>query len=288
MFIKQQNPSASKENKVRVLFQIHIDQTIPPIVPYANIGSMSDFVHEKEYLISMSSVYRIDKIEQFSGIPSTWLVQLTLIGKNDLQYNNPTQCIQKEQLEEINLVELGHTIKDRLYQFKSADKLFKQALKTNKQEFRAIILHYNMAIIYDTLGEYQKSIDEYQYVLTIARNSIPTSYQNDDVCLVPVYSNIALTYEQDHKFTHAITHAFRAVAILAKAQINSLLKNELESSCYYNLGLIHDHEGKVSDAQNFYKQALKIRQEYLPLGHSDITVLQRLITLHSTKQGDSD
>ncbi|CAF4326288.1 unnamed protein product [Adineta steineri] len=90
---------------------------------------------------------------------------------------------------------------------------------------------------------------------------------------------MALTFQQANKFNEAITYAFRALRIITHSQIKSTLNKELESSCYFVLGSIHDREGKTSEAQTFYKKALSIRQEYLPLGHSDITVLQRLITL---------
>jgi hypothetical protein len=282
MFLKQQNSSTSHENKLRVLFQIHIDQTIQSNVSYANIGPISQFVHEKEYLISMSSIYRINKIEKLIDLSSGYFVQLTLIGRNDLQYNNLVQHIQKEQLdEENNLTELGHIIKNRLHTFKSANKLFKQSLLKQKQELRTIVLHYNMAIIYDALNEYNKSMDEYRCVLNLARDLIPSCHQKDDLCLVPLYSNMALTYEEENKFSDALDHGFRALRIVLNIPMDPLLKKELESSCYYNLGSIHDQEGKFSEAKTFYEQALRIRQEYLPLGHTDITILQRLITILS-------
>ncbi|CAF0784554.1 unnamed protein product [Adineta steineri] len=278
LFIKQQNFSKSNTNRIRVLFRIHIDQKVQPIVPYANIGAISDFVHIQEYLISMSSVFRIDKVE-LTDTSSIWLVQLTLIDKNDIQYNNIIQDIENKQSDDMNLSELGYTVKDRLSEFKSANNLFKQALQTQKEEYRTIILHYNMAVIYDAINEHENSVEEYRCVLTMARNFIQTCANGDDLCLVPVFSNMALTFQQANKFNEAITFAFRALRIITHSQIKSTLNKELESSCYFILGSIHDREGKTSEAQTFYKKALSIRQEYLPLGHSDITVLQRLITL---------
>ena len=289
MFLKQQNSSTINGNKIRVLFQIHINRTIQSNVSYANIASVSEFVHEKEYLISFSSIFRINKVEKLHEIPSAWLIQLTLIERNDLQYNNLTQYIQAEQLdEEINLPELGYKIKNILYPFKSANTLFKHALDHKKQEFRAIMLHYNMAVIYDALSEYEKSLDEYRCALNIARDSIPTCHQKDDLCLVPLYSNMALAYEKKEVFSCAYEHAFRALQIVLNSPNDSILLKELESSCYCNLGSIHDQHGKFISARNFYGHALKIRQEYLPLGHPDITVLQNLITLLSAKTSESD
>jgi tetratricopeptide (TPR) repeat protein len=285
MFIKQENSSTSNGNHIRVVFQIHIDRTVQSNISYANIGSISQFVHEKEYLISMFSMYRINKIEKLAEMPSAYFVQLTLIGRNDIQYRNLTESIQEEQLNnELNLTELGHMIKNRLHIFKSTNKLFKKLLFKQKQELRTIILHYNMAIIYDGLGEYEKSINEYHNVINMARDLIPSCNQKDDVCLVPIYANMGLTYQQEkNKFSYALGNAFRALGIVSNMEMNPGLKRELESSCCYCLGSIHDQEGKFTDAKIFYEQALRIRQAYLPLGHPDLTILQRLITLLSSE-----
>ncbi|CAF2964107.1 unnamed protein product [Rotaria sp. Silwood2] len=286
MYIEQQQKLISNGNIIRVVFQIHIDRTKESIVSYANIGSISQFVHEKEYLMSMLSVYRIDKVEKLRDVPSAWLIRITLLSKNDLQYNNLTQNINEYKLEKMNLTEVGYTIMNRLHQFKSTNKLFKQVLYNNPQELREIILYYNMGIIYDGIGQYGKSLEEYRKALQIAREYIPSCNQKDDLCLVSLFSNMAVVYEQQNQFGHALTHAFRALQIIINIQNDSVLKKELESSCYYNLGSIHDQDDKLSEARDFYEQALRIRQEYLPLGHPDITSLQRLITLLTENRSD--
>ena len=66
--------------------------------------------------------------------------------------------------------------------------------------------------------------------------------------------------------------------------IDSNLKRELLAACHQTMGSIHEQDGKRREARSFYEQALTIRQEYLPLGHPDITVLQRNITLLVSKR----
>ncbi|CAF3361091.1 unnamed protein product [Rotaria sp. Silwood1] len=276
--IEQQKKLISNGNINRVVFQVHIDRTKETNVPYANIGSNSQFVHEKEYLISMFSVYHIDKIEKLLGVPSAWVVHITLLSKNDPQYNNLVQNINEYRLEKMNLTKLGYTIMNRLHLFKSTNKLFKEVLYDSPQELREIILHYNMGIVYDGIGQYAKSLEEYRKVLQFAREYIPSCQQKDDLCLVSLFSNMAMAFEQQNQFSHALTHAYRALQIVLNIQNDSKLKKELESSCYYNLGSIHNQEQRLSEAKPFYDTALRIRKEYLPKGHSDITNLQKLIT----------
>ena len=290
MFLKQSSSYPLNRNDIRVLFQIHIDRTVQSDVIYAGIGSASQFVHEKEYLISMFSVFRVNKVEKLVDLPSGYLVQLVLVDRNNFQYRNLLQSVSDDELDrESHLDELGHLIKTRLHIFKSANKLLKQALMKKKQDFRTILLHYNMAIIYDALTDYDKSIREYQTALDIAREVIPNGQQTGHVCLVPLLGNMALTYQKEQQnFNNAFVTAFRALGFVTTAPIDPNERKELESACYYCLGLIHDHEGKIHEAGNFYENALRIRQEYLPLGHVDVTDLQRRITLLSSKRNHSN
>ena len=283
LYIEQYHSSKSNGKKIPVLFQLYIDQSVELCVPYANIGSISPFVHEKEYLISMSSVYHIDKIERHSTLSSGLVVKVTLVSTNNIQYQSLLQSIQINKLEHMNLLEVSSTIHNRLHQFKSTHKLFKKTLCYNIQQFQPIIVHYNMAIIYGSLTEYEKSLEEYRHLLNDARTYIPTCKSNDDTCLVPIYSNMALMYGQQHQYRFAIEHGFRALSILGNIQTTFELKKEFESACYYNLGLIHEQQGQISDAQTFYERALSIRQGYLPIGHPDVTSLQRLITVIAAK-----
>ena len=289
MFIREPNASHDQGKNVRVLFQISIDRDTQSNVAYANIGAISQFVHEKEHLISMGSIYRIDAIEKLVDLSSGWHVHLTLISRHDWQYNLLTQCIQKDQWEEeVNLSELGYKIMNQLHQFKLANKLFKQALKSQKLEFRYLMLHFNMAVVLGAMNEHEKALEEYRYALSSARHYIPTCYNQDDLCLIPLYGNMACTYQHANRFTNAVEHAFRALGIISKGPIDSNLKRELIAACYQTMGNIHDQDGKYTDARNFYEQALKVRQSYLPLGHPDITVLQRHITLLVNKRSDGD
>lgn len=287
MMINQQLHAKKNDGKIRVLFQISIDQSVRTVVAYGNIGAISQFVHEKEYMISMGSIYRIDSIEHLPEKPSGYVINLTLINANDMQYNHLTQCIQREQWEEeVNLVELGANLTKKFHLFRSANDLFRRALRLKRKEFRYIMLHYNMAAILACMDENEKALEEYRYALTLVRHHVPNGYTQDDPCLIPLYSQMALAYQQEHRFTYAIEHAFRALGIATKFEEQTQSGKEIIAACYHNLGVIHDHEKKYSDARKFYEQALMIRQEYLPLGHEDITVLQRSITVLTDKTSD--
>jgi tetratricopeptide (TPR) repeat protein len=222
----------------------------------------------------MSSIYRIEKIEQCIEIPSAWIIHLTLIDKNDTQLTNLTQSINQDQLTS----ELSATITKQLYQFKSIRKLFEPVFHYKTKQIRSVLLHYNMGIIYDCLKEYDKAIDEYKDGINLTRKSIPDVQQKDNLCLIPLYSNMGLSYQRKKIFSLAFDQAFRALGILSKDQDHSIFKQEVSASTHFNLGLIHELEGKFSEAKTYYEEALKRRREYLSNDHPDVISLQNTIS----------
>jgi tetratricopeptide (TPR) repeat protein len=278
MFLGHENSTSIDTNNIHVLFEISVPSTNQSNISYANIGAVSEFVHEKEYLLSMSSIYRINKIEQLIELPSTWSIQVTLIDKNDSQLIKLTQFIQREYLTIDNdLSELGANITNKLSQFQSTRKLFEQTLNSKTKQIRPILLHYNMGVIYDCLNEYDQALDQYKYAIALTRNSVPNGHQKDSICLIPLYSNIGLTYQQINRHSHAFDHAFRTLDILSNDGAKSFFKKELAASSHFNLGLILDLEGKHHEAKIHYEQALKYRREYLSKDHPDIITLQDMI-----------
>jgi tetratricopeptide (TPR) repeat protein len=289
LFIENQNSISIDTNNINVLFEIAISKTIEPNASYANVGSISEFVHEKEYLLSMSSIFRVEKIGVLKEIPSIWCIYITLIDKNDPNLSNLTQIINTEYLYKNNdLSEFGSNITNKLYQFKSTRKLFEQTLNSRAKFIRPILLHYNMGIIYDCLNNYQKAIEQYTFAIKLTRSCVPNGQQKDILCLVPFYSNLGLSYQHDNRCKEAFEHSFRTLGILSQDGANSIFKKELSASSHFNLGLILDLQNKIDEAKPHYQRALKLRREYLPNNHPDIIILQDIIiSLSSSVQNES-
>lgn len=279
MFLDYQTHLPSDIHQVNILFEITIPQIEQSNVCYANIGSISEFVHEKEYLLSMCSLYRIEQINEYPAIPSTWSVQMTLVDRNHTQISQLRQTIQDQYIDRYtdDLSELGAQIVDKFYQFKCTRKLFEQQFNFKSRLIRPILLHYNMGIINDCLSRYEEALEEYKHAINLTRSLIPDGLQDDRICLVPLYSNIAVTYEQLHQHKHAFDHAYRTLNILCKDGANSIYRKELSASSHFHLGLILDLQSKNGEAKTHYEQALKKRTEYLPNNHPDIAALQDII-----------
>jgi hypothetical protein len=82
------------ETDISVLYQITIDTHVPHSIPFAQIQYESIFEDEDEdeVLFSIASVFRIDTIEQYGNL---WVVDLTLINKEDEEWNILTAHLNK-------------------------------------------------------------------------------------------------------------------------------------------------------------------------------------------------
>ena len=68
------------------------DTAIPHSVPCAKIQSQSIYEHEAEVLFSMAAVFRIHAVEKYGSL---WVVDLTLIDKEDEEWNTLTAHLNK-------------------------------------------------------------------------------------------------------------------------------------------------------------------------------------------------
>ncbi|CAF4187211.1 unnamed protein product [Adineta steineri] len=80
------------DEEISVLYQIKIDTSVPHSIPFAKIQYKSIFEDEDEVLFSMASVFRIDDVEQYGAL---WVVELTLINKEDETWNILTAHLNK-------------------------------------------------------------------------------------------------------------------------------------------------------------------------------------------------
>ena len=287
LFIENQSSTSINIKAMNVLFEISIPATLTPNVAYANIGTVSQFVHEKEYLFSMGSVFRIDEIKRLSELPSAWTVHLTLVDKNDAQFVALTRMIRENYLhEECDLFEAATNLRMKLSQFKVTRKLFEQPLNFNLKVVRSILLDYHMGMICTCFGEGTKAITSFRDAIKLIRSTIPNGEYEDHLCLVPFFSTMGVTYQDMGISSQAFTDAFRALGILTKNQTNPMYKHEIAAACYFNLGLILDLQEKPSEAITYYAQALKIQQKYLPANHPDLTILEHTIKSLSAKPSD--
>ena len=287
LFIEDQSSTPMNIKATSVLFEISIPGTLTPNVSYANIGAVSQFVHEKEYLFSMGSVFRIDGVKRLEGLPSAWTVHLTLIGKNDPQFVALTRMIRENYLhEEYDLFEAASNLRMKLSQFKLTRKSFEQPLNFNLTVIRSILLDYHLGMICACFNELNTTLEYLRDAINVMRSVIPNGHQRDHICLVPFFSTMGLICQEMNSTGHAFTNAYRALGILVNNKQDPMYKQDIADSCYFNLGYILELQDKPNEAITYYAQALKIKQKYLPTNHPDITNLEHAIETLSAKPSD--
>ena len=80
------------DGEASVLYEITVDTKIPHMIPFARIDYLSVYEDEDEFLFSMASVFQIEQVEQYGNL---WVVNLTLINKEDEEWNKLTAHLNK-------------------------------------------------------------------------------------------------------------------------------------------------------------------------------------------------
>lgn len=89
---------------------------------------------------------------------------------------------------------------------------------------------------------------------------LESNFGPEDVSLVPALNVLTEAYATESRFTQARTMAMRAVAIGPGAGAHY-------ATALHNLAAIYQSEGRLKEAEEFYRQALSAREALLPPGH---------------------
>jgi tetratricopeptide (TPR) repeat protein len=89
------------------------------------------------------------------------------------------------------------------------------------------------------------------------------AFGSNDASLTPVLNVLAEAYAAEGRYVEARNHAMRAVAIGPDAGAHY-------ATALHNVAAIFESEGRITDAAQYYTQALAARQALLPAGHAHI------------------
>ena len=117
--------------------------------------------------------------------------------------------------------------------------------------------------VYDDLGQYDKSLENYQKALKIATKILGQEH----LTIAKIYNNLGCTYSKQGKYQEALENCQKALKMGEKilGQEHSTI-----ATGYNNLGYIYSKQGKYQEALVNYQKALKI-DEKIP-GQEDSTI----------------
>jgi tetratricopeptide (TPR) repeat protein len=291
-----------------IFFRITVDPSISS-APFASVGNLGCFNHEKEVLFSMHAVFRVERIEQDHTSDRVWNINLKLTSDNDKQLNRLSVRMREEIEGTTPLYRLG-ALMIRLGDFKKAEEVYNQLDENTSDQLERAHLFYQLGFIKYNQGNnqeanlfYQKALEIYLQKLSPGHKNIASTYNNmglvcdsmsdysqalkfykkarkiyekelasDDPVLATCYNNIASAYDNSKEYEQALIFYKKAFQIYDK----KLPSNHPHVATYHsNIGLVYFHMQQYSEASTCLERAVYIGRKTLPADHPDLEVYRK-------------
>ena len=253
--------SVDRDDRVAVLFEMHIDPTRSS-TPFASLTGISYFPAEAETLFFMHSVFRVRDIEQMpSGI---WRIEIAMTDDDDNQLRTLTNCM-RNQIRGPNAM---HRLASYMVNIRAWDQakeiydvLYQRVPPSNRHELA--LIEHNLGLIYEVKDDLDRAVTHFQKSLTIDRTYLPIDHPQ----LAPSYAGLAGVYEKQGKVRLAMEHHQLAIDIELKSPCPDREKIALR---YVNLGDYLRERGRLSEARKYLEDALQMQIDILPATHPSL------------------
>ena len=231
------------------------------------------------------------------------------------------KALGEEHLDYANSVySLGLLYKE-MGEYKAAEPLYRLSLEIKKKALGEE--HPDYASSLNNLGFLFSEIGKYDSSIILIRQSIDILWENnrDSSKLINQIHSLAYLLNKTGKYLEAQEFYLRAIRLLnsnhpikksitynydlaenyvaqAKFDIALPILIKIDSICrnkdlkqergdiLYSIGKIHSKKGKYDLAQEYYVNALKIREEILPKNHPDLAVSYNSVAVIQYKKGE--
>jgi tetratricopeptide (TPR) repeat protein len=246
-----------------ILFKMEIDPSIStsPFALLDNTSCYSD--KEKEILLSMHTIFRINEIQQIDE--RLYQVSLTLTHNIDQQLKHLTDYINNELGDQDGWCRLG-SLMLRMGELEKAEQIFKTIIETTSaiDSTKLALIYNSLGLTQEMMGKYPTALSYYQKTLEIQQNSL--SHNHPD--LGRTYNNIGMVYQLMGEYSTALSYYQKTLDIQQK----SLSHNHPNlATTYSNIGTIYQLMRESSAALSYFEETLKIQQKSLPSNHPDIS-----------------
>ncbi|CAF1121410.1 unnamed protein product [Adineta steineri] len=242
-----------------VLFEIHADPSENQSKPFAETTSISYFPDEREVLMMLGSVFRIDSVEYL--IETIKLIQMTLCNHNNQNINLVFDYMRKKRgIGTVRLALFGRVLIG-MAKFQAAENHCKCLLKTLPVD------HPDLPNCYQALGkiycekcDFDRGFQCFQTALDLLRRE-----SNDNSFRIAyIHNSIGELYQKEVNTSEALKSFQQALKIF-----NELLgdNNENIAWCYNNIGIVYFMEKKYREALIYLKKALDLKKCLLPEKH---------------------
>ena len=250
---------ATEDQLQPVLFVIHADPTRKGIKPFANIQQFSQFPQEREYLMMLGSVFRLDRVECDAN--QRWTIFMTLCSDQDHDLQSIFLHMTNQYgTGQTRLLLFGHVLVD-MARFDEAQKFYERLLNelTDEDNDKSDCYHALGKIALEK-GEYSSALDHLNKSIAVTE-ARPTVDQDH---LAFLFTGIGEVYQKQGNYPAAMESYLKAMLIWREAMGED---HEYLAWCYNNLGAISDLQGDYSQSLEFLRQASKIKSKVLPPQH---------------------
>ncbi|CAF1380553.1 unnamed protein product [Adineta steineri] len=249
-----------KDNKLQpVLFEINADPCQDGVKSFAHISLFSAFPLEKEVLMMLGSVFRLNNI--YLDQHHTWIINMTLCSDNDHDLKSILNHMKNQYgSEQTRLVSFGNVLVDMGY-FNDAEKYYHRLLKELPSDHNDIsTCYHSLGKVVSEQGNYELSLHWLHKSLEIAQRKLKKGHPR----MGYIYTSIGEVYQKKGDNKQALDSYEKALEIWLKVYDD---KDEPIAWCFNNIGNIYERQKKYSEALKYLDKALKIKATILPPSH---------------------
>jgi tetratricopeptide (TPR) repeat protein len=290
-----------EDRQQHVLFEIEIDFTRSPELIVADVSHLSTFTNEEEMLFDLGTPLRISD-KRYDEEHCIWRIKMTSTSEID-RLDHDYDLYVHQRLSHTNGPMLyGNLLAGALCDYPRAVSYFQRLLRVLpiNDENRPNI-YCELGRVYRFMGKYQQAIEYFRVALLLQRRSLPQS-KFDYGCtlsgLAVVYSEMGDSVRAIRLNTHAlgIYHTLfpedhieinqilnrlaynfhqngqhqETIDLLSKvdrSRKGKIFLTNPQTQLYYTLGLAYKALGKRTEALEYLKQALDLREKWSHKNH---------------------
>ncbi|CAM4956883.1 unnamed protein product [Rotaria socialis] len=243
-----------------VIFEIDIDLAVQRR-PFARINKCSANKDEKEILIAMGSVFRIEEVELYTDY--IWLIKLVLSNEVKEEVENLFAYFTQHIGKQPSILEFG-VLLSKIGDFERAKRFYQRLLvELPSDDIDLGVLYNNLGEIYRQQGYSNEAMEYYKKAIQEFTETVGFR----DEWFAVVHSNMAMIFEARGEFERAITYYRCALFIIQHIDSDDA---ELFSTVYHGMATSFQKQGKLMAALHFYQKVLNVENQVLPAAHPSI------------------
>ena len=254
-----EDSNTNDDNLKSVLFKIHADPSLNPSKPFAETTAISYISHEKEVLMMLGSIFRIDRV--YALTDEITVIEMTFCNPNDQNLNLVFDYMRKKRGIGPARPAIFARALIGMAKYDAAEKYLKCLIKTFPFD------HPDLPDCYQALGKtycekcyFARSLKCFKIALDI----LSREWNSNQFRIAHVHNSIGEVYQKKVDTNRALKAFEQALEIFSKMPGD---RRENIAWCLNNIGMVYFMKKKYSEALGYLQEALNIKKELFPMKH---------------------